>query len=147
MMREELGLEEPDPKRAPRSAVTIGLSYIARGLLPLAPSAVGVSLTTAFVWSIGVTLPARCLHSALSKPVSRVYRCCAVQSDGRRWRSGRRCGLRVSTSGQPIRRVAERHGRGVRTAYASGACLRPRRRSPGRGQEPALGRGSARTLR
>ena len=56
MMREELGLEEPDPKRAPRSAVTIGLSYIAGGLLPLSPYALGLPLTTAFLWSIGVTL-------------------------------------------------------------------------------------------
>jgi VIT1/CCC1 family predicted Fe2+/Mn2+ transporter len=46
MMREELGLEAPDPRRAPpRSAVTIGLSYIAGGLLPLAPYALGLSLT------------------------------------------------------------------------------------------------------
>ena len=37
MMRFELGLEKPDPKRAPRSALTIGLSYIAGGLIPLAP--------------------------------------------------------------------------------------------------------------
>ncbi len=56
MMREELGLEEPDPKRAPRSALTIGMSYIAGGLLPLAPYALGLSLTTAFVSSTGVTL-------------------------------------------------------------------------------------------
>ncbi len=56
MMREELGLEEPDPKRAPRSAVTIGLSYIAGGLVPLSPYALGLSLSTAFLWSVGVTL-------------------------------------------------------------------------------------------
>jgi VIT1/CCC1 family predicted Fe2+/Mn2+ transporter len=37
MMRFELGLEEPNPKRAVRSAVTIGGSYIAGGLVPLAP--------------------------------------------------------------------------------------------------------------
>ncbi len=37
MMRFELGLEKPDPKRALRSALTIGLSYIAGGLIPLAP--------------------------------------------------------------------------------------------------------------
>ena len=35
MMRFELGLEEPDPKRAVRSAATIGVSYIAGGLIPL----------------------------------------------------------------------------------------------------------------
>ena len=37
MMRFELGLEEPDPKRAVRSATTIGVSYVAGGLIPLAP--------------------------------------------------------------------------------------------------------------
>src|SRR6202166_23732 len=37
MMRFELGLEEPDPKRAARSAFTIAVSYIAGGLVPLAP--------------------------------------------------------------------------------------------------------------
>jgi VIT1/CCC1 family predicted Fe2+/Mn2+ transporter len=37
MMRFELGLEEPDPKRAVRSAGTIAASYIAGGLIPLAP--------------------------------------------------------------------------------------------------------------
>ncbi len=37
MMRFELGLEEPDPKRARNSAVTIAVSYIAGGLVPLAP--------------------------------------------------------------------------------------------------------------
>jgi VIT1/CCC1 family predicted Fe2+/Mn2+ transporter len=65
MMREELGLEEPDPKRAPRRAGTIGLSYIAGGLLPLAPYALGLSLTTAFTWSIGVTLVALAAFGAV----------------------------------------------------------------------------------
>ncbi len=37
MMRFELGLEEPDPKRALRSAVTIAGAYIAGGFVPLAP--------------------------------------------------------------------------------------------------------------
>jgi len=36
MMRFELGLKETDPKRAQKSALTIGLSYIAGGLIPLA---------------------------------------------------------------------------------------------------------------
>ena len=36
MMRFELGLEEPDPKRARNSALTIALSYIAGGMVPLA---------------------------------------------------------------------------------------------------------------
>jgi VIT1/CCC1 family predicted Fe2+/Mn2+ transporter len=37
MMRFELGLEEPDPRRARTSALTIALSYVAGGLVPLAP--------------------------------------------------------------------------------------------------------------
>src|SRR5712691_3435339 len=37
MMRFELGLEKPDPRRALVSALTIALSYIAGGLIPLAP--------------------------------------------------------------------------------------------------------------
>lgn len=56
MMREELGLEEPDPRRAPRSAFTIGVSYVVGGLVPLSPYALGLSLMQAFVWSIGLTL-------------------------------------------------------------------------------------------
>jgi VIT1/CCC1 family predicted Fe2+/Mn2+ transporter len=37
MMRFELGLEEPDPRTAPRSALTIGGSYVVGGLIPLLP--------------------------------------------------------------------------------------------------------------
>ena len=37
MMRFELGLEEPQRNRASRSALTIALSYIVGGLIPLAP--------------------------------------------------------------------------------------------------------------
>ncbi len=37
MMRFELGLEAPDPKRAVRSALTIAASYIVGGFVPLTP--------------------------------------------------------------------------------------------------------------
>jgi VIT1/CCC1 family predicted Fe2+/Mn2+ transporter len=37
MMKFELGLDEPDPRRARRSAFTIALSYVAGGLVPLLP--------------------------------------------------------------------------------------------------------------
>ena len=37
MMKFELGLDEPNPKRAARSARNIGLSYIAGGIIPLSP--------------------------------------------------------------------------------------------------------------
>ncbi len=37
MMKYELGLDKPDPKRARNSAFNIGLSYIVGGLVPLSP--------------------------------------------------------------------------------------------------------------
>ncbi|HVW61007.1 MAG TPA: VIT1/CCC1 transporter family protein [Puia sp.] len=37
MMKYELGLDKPDPRRARKSAFNIGISYIAGGLIPLSP--------------------------------------------------------------------------------------------------------------
>ena len=37
MMKYELGLEKPDPKRATKSALNIGGSYIVGGIIPLSP--------------------------------------------------------------------------------------------------------------
>lgn len=37
MMKYELGLDEPDPKRALKSGLNIGLSYVVGGLVPLSP--------------------------------------------------------------------------------------------------------------
>lgn len=37
MMKYELGLDKPDPKRARKSALNIGISYIVGGLVPLSP--------------------------------------------------------------------------------------------------------------
>ncbi len=37
MMKYELGLDKPDPKRATKSALNIGLSYVAGGIIPLSP--------------------------------------------------------------------------------------------------------------
>ena len=37
MMKHELGLDKPDPKRAGRSAFNIGLSYVVGGFVPLSP--------------------------------------------------------------------------------------------------------------
>lgn len=37
MMKHELGLEEPDPKRAGKSAFNIGASYVVGGFIPLSP--------------------------------------------------------------------------------------------------------------
>lgn len=56
MMRFELGLEPPDPKRARVSALTIGLSYIVGGFIPLSPYMLIPSLSTALIVSVIVTL-------------------------------------------------------------------------------------------
>jgi VIT1/CCC1 family predicted Fe2+/Mn2+ transporter len=56
MMRFELGLERPDPKRARVSALTIGLSYVGGGLVPLAPYFFTKTPATGLVVSIAVTL-------------------------------------------------------------------------------------------
>jgi VIT1/CCC1 family predicted Fe2+/Mn2+ transporter len=56
MMRFELGLEQPDPKRASQSALTIAFSYIAGGLIPLSPYMLIANLNSALWISVGVTL-------------------------------------------------------------------------------------------
>ncbi len=58
MMRFELGLEEPDPKRALQSALTIAGSYIAGGLIPLFPYMLLSKASTALPFSVVVTLMA-----------------------------------------------------------------------------------------
>ncbi|KAB0668350.1 iron transporter [Oryzomonas sagensis] len=56
MMKFELGLEEPDPRRARSSALTIALSYVTGGLVPLAPYFFLHSVHAALVGSMVVTL-------------------------------------------------------------------------------------------
>ena len=56
MMRYELGLEEPAPNRARNSAMTIGASYIAGGLIPLMPYVFCSDIHTGLLYSIAVTL-------------------------------------------------------------------------------------------
>jgi len=58
MMRFELGLEEPDPKRALRSAMTIAASYVVGGVIPLAPYLICHEIKTAFYLSVVSTLSA-----------------------------------------------------------------------------------------
>jgi VIT1/CCC1 family predicted Fe2+/Mn2+ transporter len=56
MMRFELGLEEPDPRRARTSAIVIAVSYIVGGLVPLSPYFFFASARAALPVSVGVTL-------------------------------------------------------------------------------------------
>ena len=55
MMRFELGLEEPDPGRALKSASLIAASYIAGGLIPLFPYMVWPQVRTALWISTAIT--------------------------------------------------------------------------------------------
>jgi len=55
MMRFELGLDRPDPKRAPISAATIAASYFIGGLIPLAPYMIETDIKRALLFSAAFT--------------------------------------------------------------------------------------------
>lgn len=65
MMRFELGLERPDPKRAPTSALTIGASYFAGGLVPLAAYIIAPTVAAALPFSVGSTAVALLVFGAV----------------------------------------------------------------------------------
>ncbi|XP_058736142.1 vacuolar iron transporter 1-like [Vicia villosa] len=56
MMKFELGLEKPDPRRALYSAMTIAIGYILGGLVPLSPYMFIQNITQALMFSVLVTL-------------------------------------------------------------------------------------------
>jgi VIT1/CCC1 family predicted Fe2+/Mn2+ transporter len=56
MMKFELGLEEPDPKRARKSAFNIGLSYVVGGMVPLTPYFFVTNSIDGLKISAGITL-------------------------------------------------------------------------------------------
>ncbi|HEX3549142.1 MAG TPA: VIT1/CCC1 transporter family protein, partial [Candidatus Elarobacter sp.] len=55
MMRNELGLERPDERAAPRSAALVGGGYVLGGIFPLAPYVFVPNSHDALWWSIGFT--------------------------------------------------------------------------------------------
>lgn len=55
MMRFELGLERPDPRRALISAITIAAAYVAGGLVPLAPYMLVATVGEALRMSAAIT--------------------------------------------------------------------------------------------
>jgi predicted membrane protein (TIGR00267 family) len=55
MMKFELGLEKPDPSRAPKSAATIAVSYFIGGLIPLLPYMLVTDMKTALQYSVAFT--------------------------------------------------------------------------------------------
>ncbi|ORX54052.1 DUF125-domain-containing protein [Hesseltinella vesiculosa] len=56
MMKFELGLEKPDPHRSWISALTIGVSYMFGGIIPLAPYVFTDDANKALIVSVAVTL-------------------------------------------------------------------------------------------
>lgn len=70
MMRFELGLEEPRPAAARKSAMTIALSYLVGGLIPLAPYMLMTSIPKALAASTAVTLLALFIFGYLKGSVT-----------------------------------------------------------------------------
>jgi VIT1/CCC1 family predicted Fe2+/Mn2+ transporter len=56
MMKYELGLEQPDPRQAPKSALTISLAYALGGLIPLSAYFLTATPTEGLAWSAVITL-------------------------------------------------------------------------------------------
>ncbi len=65
MMRFELGLEKPNPRKAPISAARIGGSYVVGGLIPLIPYMLLPTTTIGLVWSAIVTFVALVVFGAV----------------------------------------------------------------------------------
>lgn len=65
MMRFELGLEAPEKNRASQSALTIALSYIAGGFIPLLPYMLCSQASQALTLSVCITLGALALFGGI----------------------------------------------------------------------------------
>lgn len=65
MLRFELGLERPAPRRALASAATIGGAYVVGGLVPLMPYMLVADPSTALEFSMAVTLVALAVFGAV----------------------------------------------------------------------------------
>ena len=65
MMRNELGLEKPDDRAAPRSAALVGGGYVLGGIFPLAPYALVANAHDALLWSVVCTMIALLVFGAV----------------------------------------------------------------------------------
>jgi VIT1/CCC1 family predicted Fe2+/Mn2+ transporter len=65
MMRFELGLEEPEPSRAWKSALTIALAYVVGGVIPLSAYLFMSDIKAALLVSVIVTLVALALFGGI----------------------------------------------------------------------------------
>src|SRR5258706_1589493 len=86
MMRFELGLEKPEPKRAWQSGATIGGAYILGGLVPLMPYILLTDAYTALKWSIAITIVALFVFGYVkgqftgTKPLKSAIQTCLIGS-------------------------------------------------------------------
>lgn len=86
MMRFELGLEKPEPKRALRSGATIGGAYILGGMIPLAPYILMSEAHEALKWSAGITIVALFVFGYIkgsftgAKPFKSAFQTCLIGS-------------------------------------------------------------------
>ncbi len=86
MMRFELGLEKPNPKRAWQSGGTIGGAYILGGLIPLAPYILFDEIYPALIWSIVITVIALFVFGYIkgtftgTKPLKSAIQTCLIGS-------------------------------------------------------------------
>ncbi len=86
MMRFELGLEKPNPKRALTSGATIGGAYIFGGLIPLMPYILMAEAHDALRWSVGITVIALFIFGYVkgqftgSKPLKSAIQTCLIGS-------------------------------------------------------------------
>jgi VIT1/CCC1 family predicted Fe2+/Mn2+ transporter len=86
MMRFELGLEKPNPKRALQSGGTIGGAYILGGLIPLAPYILFDEIRAALLWSIVITVIALFVFGYIkgtftgTKPLKSAIQTCLIGS-------------------------------------------------------------------
>jgi len=72
MMKYELGLDKPDPRRARKSAFNIGFSYIVGGLIPLSPYFFVTNSIDGLKISAGITLAALFIFGYLKSKITGV---------------------------------------------------------------------------
>lgn len=86
MMRFELGLEKPNPKRALQSGATIGGAYVFGGLIPLLPYIIFNEVPRALLWSSAITVVALFVFGYVkgqftgAKPLKSALQTCLIGS-------------------------------------------------------------------
>src|ERR1019366_6046543 len=140
MMRFELGLEKPEPGRALKSALTIALSYVVGGIIPLSAYLVFADAHRALNVSCAVTLIALLVFAAVKGRFRHLYFVCRHQRCQRfalcrqtrtpsghsrlAWRTGHGGG----TAGVALnRRLQGHHPRHQYRCALAAACEFPRR--------------------